>query len=129
MGNSITQQRRPGCFLVSEAQGHLSRHGAWIAAGQVLEIGTVLGQIAATKKYRALTLGASDGSQIATAILYDAVDTSTGDAMGQITDQYCEVNGAELVWPESISAEQRRLAIQQLAHPVNDKDGKGIIVR
>jgi hypothetical protein len=95
-----------------------------IAAGQVLDVGTVLSWISGPGpiKYRQLNPAASDGSQIARAVLYDKVDTTAGEAQQVVLHSDCEVKKAELVWPEGITDNQRADAIEELA-------ARGIIVR
>ncbi|MDX2265440.1 MAG: head decoration protein [Hyphomicrobiales bacterium] len=74
-------------------------------------------------QYEALDLAAADGSQIAVAIPLYGVTTGAGATakIAAITRD-AEVNGKILTWPADITAEQKALALQQLA-------AAGIIVR
>lgn len=66
-------------------------------------------------KYVQLDLTATDGSEVAKGILYDAVDASSADAPGVAHLRDCEVNAAELVWPDGITTNQKTAALAQLA--------------
>jgi hypothetical protein len=58
---------------------------------------------------------AKNGAQVATAILFDAIDASVTDGKQTITARDTEVNAAELVWITGISAPQKTAALAQLA--------------
>jgi hypothetical protein len=58
---------------------------------------------------------AIDGSQVAAAILYAAVDASSADAPGVISARLTEVNDAYLTWADAISAGEKTAAIAALA--------------
>ena len=66
-------------FLLSELPGHQSRDKATLISGQNLPAGRVLGRITASGKYTEMDPGASDGSQIAAAILYGNTDATSAD--------------------------------------------------
>lgn len=109
-------------FLLSEANGSRSRENIIIAASQTLKAGAVLGRVTVGGQYVIHDPGASNGSQNAAAILYDAVTTGVGetaDAVGITRD--AEVIGARLTWDDH-TAPQKTAAIAQLA-------AIGIIVR
>lgn len=76
----------------------------------------------AAGKYVALNVAGTDGSQIASGILYDNVDATAADVEAVVYVRDCEVNGNEITWPGSITAPQKAAAIAQLAT-------LGIIVR
>jgi hypothetical protein len=104
----------PASFVVSEGNGRISRETITVLSGQNLQAATVLGKVTASGKYKALDLAASDGSQAAAGILYDAVDASGGDTEGVAIVRLAEVNAAELVWPAGITAGQKTTALGQL---------------
>ena len=104
-----------GEFIVSEGNGTISRETITVLSGEALEVGAVLGKVTASGKYKALDPAAMDGSQAAVAVLYDAVDASAGDAEGVAILRMAEVNAAELVWPDGITAGQQTTALAQLA--------------
>lgn len=91
-----TEAARAGDFIIAEANGTLSRDDVTIVSGQNLAAGTVLGKITASGKMTAYSNVATDGSQAAVGILYDAVDASAADAPGVMIARHAEVVGAEL---------------------------------
>lgn len=77
----------------------------------------------ASATVKALDLAATDGAEIATHIAW-AAKTSSADATVRLATiaRDCEVRGVDLVWPAGITADQKKIAIAQLAE-------RGIIVR
>ncbi|MBK8908485.1 MAG: head decoration protein [Rhodospirillales bacterium] len=118
----LTEGRYTAEFLVSEANGARSRDVVTIASGEVLEPGTVLGKVTASGKYVELNPAGADGSEAAAAILYEGVDATAGDATRTALLRDAEVNGAEIVWPDGITAPDKTTAIGELA-------ALGILVR
>lgn len=89
------------------------------AAGDTFTI-TVTG---GSEKYFAWNLANTDGSQIATAVLYDNVDATDGDKTVTIIARDAEVNGNIIDYnDDEISDANKALAAAQLAK-------KGIIIR
>lgn len=96
---TLTQGIEPLEFLLSEANGKLSRDQATVtlAANTPLQSGQVLGKITASGKYVAHNTGASDGSQNAAAVLgTELSSTSAGDYKALIFTRQCEVIGNRL---------------------------------
>lgn len=93
-----TETSHAGGFLISEADGHLSRDNVTLVSGEDLEDGTVLGKITATGKYAHYDNQAGDGTQVAKGIIYGKGDASDGDIVVCIIDKDAEVNGNELTW-------------------------------
>jgi hypothetical protein len=117
-------QQQPGtaCYLVSEANGTRSRDVVTLAAGVVRNPGTVLGKVAATGKYVPVDPAngtgegeTPDGSHIAVAVLFAAVDATVGDKPAVITARDAEVEAAALIWPAAITPTQKTAALGQLA--------------
>ena len=83
-----------------------------LASGNNCLTGTVVGTITATGKKVLLAPAASDGSEVATGILYGDLDATSGDESavffehGEAIDDY-------LVWPVGITAAQKATAILQ----------------
>lgn len=76
----FNEGRHPGEFLLTEASGNRSRENITIAAGAgVIAPGTVLGKVTASGKYIASAIGASDGSQAASAIALYGCDATSAD--------------------------------------------------
>jgi hypothetical protein len=111
----LTEGRHAGEFLVSEGNGAISRETITVLAGQTLQPGAVLGRVTAGGKYTALDPAAVDGSEAAAGVLYGAVDASAADAAGVAIVRLAEVNAAELVWPEGLTAGEKSTALAELA--------------
>jgi hypothetical protein len=111
----LIEGRHAGEFLVSEGNGRISREIITVLSGQILSAGAVLGKVTASGKYKVLAPAADDGSEVAAAILYGAVDASAGDAEGVAILRLAEVNAAELVWPDGIEPAEQTTALGQLA--------------
>ena len=117
-------QQQPGtaCYLVSDANGTRSRDVVTLAQGHNCQPGTVLSKVTATGKYVPVdpTNGTGegetpDGSHIAVAVLFAAVDATAGDKPAVITARDAEVEAAALIWPAAITPTQKTAALGQLA--------------
>ena len=114
---TLTEAQHPGEFIVSEANGTLSRETVTITGGDYAP-GTVLGLLTSggnAGSWTQLTVGASDGSQTASAVLFGHVDASEADQSGVIVRRLAEVRDVELIWPDGITTNQKNTAIGQLA--------------
>lgn len=113
---ALTQARKTGEFLLSEANGTLSREEVTIAAAaSALAAGTVLGKITASGKYVAYNNGASDGTEVAAGVLYAAVPDSASDQKAVAIVRDAEVAGIHLTGSD--------------ANGVADLKALGVIVR
>lgn len=92
----LTESSHAGEFILSEANGNLSTEQIVVVSGQDLAAGTVVGKVTASGKYAAYSDGASDGTEVAAGILFDAVDASAADAAGVIVERLAEVKGDAL---------------------------------
>jgi head decoration protein D len=102
------QQPRAGGFIESEGEGSYSRdqivlEGGTGGAGKVVA-GTVLGKVTSTGKYLPSPHAASDGSQVAIAILFDNVDATAGDVIAVVIARLAEVRAADLHYDASVTA-------------------------
>ena len=61
---------------------HYTREVITLLQGQPYPVGSVLGKITASGKYKMATSGGSDGAQTATAVLLYTVDATLADAVG-----------------------------------------------
>ncbi|OHV85799.1 head decoration protein [Ensifer sp. LCM 4579] len=126
MTTLIDSGKREGGYIIGELQsetgGMYARERGTLLAGTVGKSGMVVGVVTASGKYTPLTPGATDGSEDAAAILFSSVDASAADAPAVFHVRGCEVNDAELIWPDGISANDKAAAIAALK-------AKGIIVR
>jgi len=76
---ALTEARRTGEFLISEASGTRSREEITIdASAGAMVAGTVLGKLA-SGKFVAYNNTADDGSEVAAGVLYAAVADSAAD--------------------------------------------------
>jgi hypothetical protein len=98
-----TEGPRKGEFLVSEANGSLSREVVSFSAGTgTLEPGTVVSRLTADGRFAAYDNTGSDGTETAAGILYERVVLQAGatvDAVAVV--RYAEVNAAELTGLDS----------------------------
>lgn len=85
-------------WLISEANGSLSREEktVTVTGSAAIASGTLLGKIAASGKLIPYVDGASDGSQAAVGILYNALPGVNGDYKATVFVRQCEVIGAML---------------------------------
>lgn len=107
-------------FLVSEANGTLSRDKVTVISGENLKAGQVVAQLTtAGKKWQAWDSAKSDehdGSSTAKGIVCDDCDATGGDVKGVvIIARDAEVNLNELVWPSGAQQSEKDKAIASLA--------------
>jgi copper homeostasis protein CutC len=89
---TFTEARRTGEHLISEANYTRSRENITIISGAgILAPGTVLGKITASGKYSAYNNANSDGTEVAAAVLYAAVDATSADVPAVAHVRDCEV--------------------------------------
>lgn len=117
MTTTFTMGPRAGAFIASEANGTRSRDPILIAQGTgTVEAGTVLGRVTSSGEYVPLDPSASDGSEVAAGVLFDAVTRDSSAAVcgvGVVRD--AELNGFALVWPTGITDPEKATAISELA--------------
>ena len=97
--------------------GSYSRDTVTIASGAgVLEIGTVLGKITASGKYKKHVNGATDGTEVAAGVLIAHVDATSADVLQAIViTRHAEVSRQGLKWDASVNNEAKKdAAIAQL---------------
>lgn len=99
----LTEGRRAGEFIVSEANGHRSREVVTLASNGSTALtypaGHVLALVTASGKYVEYDNVGSDGTEAAKVILYDNVTVpATGDLKAVVIARHAEVNTAELSW-------------------------------
>jgi hypothetical protein len=113
----LTEGKHAGGFLVWEVLRDYTRDTVTIASGAgKLEPGTVLGKITTGGKFTALAPAATNGSQNAAGILWDAVDASTADAAAVVLLRGpAIVNRHEIIWPDGATEAQITAATTALA--------------
>lgn len=102
-------------YLISEANGTRSREVVTLASGNDLPPGAVLGKVTASGKYAQHNAAATDGTEIAAAVLYAAVDASAADSAAVATARDAEVQAAQLVWRAGVTAPQKTAGLAALA--------------
>lgn len=88
----LNEKIHAGEFILSEGNGSISREQITVASGEDLPAGQVVGQITATSLYVAYNDGATDGSEVAAGILFDAVDATAASTPGVIVSRLAEVS-------------------------------------
>jgi hypothetical protein len=113
----LTEGKHAGGFLVWEVLRDYSRDTVTIASGAgKLEPGTVLGKVTTGGKYTTLAPAATNGSQNAAGILWDAADASIADAPGVVLLRGpAIVNRHEIIWPDGANEAQITAATTALA--------------
>jgi hypothetical protein len=105
MTDVLTQGPRRGEFILSEAEGTLSRETGTLVRGQNLKAGTVL-ELDNSGKLTAFT-GDNDSNgdliKDACGVLYDSVDASSADTPAAYIARDAEVKLAFLTYPAETS--------------------------
>ncbi|WP_375647906.1 MULTISPECIES: head decoration protein [unclassified Bartonella] len=113
MTNIIYDDVRNGAYL-GPYDPDMSNEEVLFASGAFIEAGTVMGKITASQKYTPLNPAAADGSQIPAGISFATIDATEADQRAVITARLCTVKASELLWPDAITDEQKKAAIQSL---------------
>ncbi len=114
MANVKTEGVYGAEFLLSNEET-LSLDKGVLISGQNLNVGTVLGKITASSKYTLHNNAASDGSEVAAAILYNTTDASAGDTACTVLTRLAEVAEAKLIFKSGISVANKAAAFAALA--------------
>lgn len=103
-------------IVKDEGKNRFSRDTNTLASGSgKVRIGTVLGQIAATGKFKPLDPVAEDGTQIASAIILQNADATNSDVIVVSLKRRAQVVLTNLVWPVGITSAQQQITLNQLA--------------
>ena len=78
----LHQPASMGDILKYEVNPNYTRDTVTLLEGMPYPVGSVLGRITASGKYKLATSGGSDGAQTASAVLLYAVDATLADATG-----------------------------------------------
>ena len=94
---ALTEARRTGEFLLSEATGTRSREEVTIdlSAGAMVA-GTVVSKLTATGKWVEYDNVGTDGTEVAAGVLYAGVPNSAADQKAVVLVRDCEVTGIRL---------------------------------
>ena len=119
----IKQGLNLGDLLKYEAPNLYSRERVTVAAGQVLALGTVLGEVTASGELTALDPAAVDGSEVAVGVLLQAIDASAGARNdGLMAARHAILADHALAWPAAIAPAEQAAAIAQLK-------ARGLLIR
>ena len=104
-----------GDLLKYEAPNLYSRDRVTVASGQNLPLGTVLGIVTASGKYKQIDPSAEDGTQVAAGVLLQGCDATLADRdNGLVVARHAIVSDHALQWPDAIAAAEKASAIAQL---------------
>lgn len=102
---ALTQSPTTGDVLKWDANPNYTREEATLLTGASYAVGSVLGMITASGKYKLAEVGAVDGSAVASAVLLTATDATAGDATGVILARGpAIVSQAALVFDATVTA-------------------------
>ena len=97
MTTKMTQVPRVEEFLLSEANGYLSRDEVTVTLqASAMKSGTVMSKLTATGKWVPYDDVGTDGSEVASGVLYTAQPAGTGDVKAVMFVRDCEVVRAAL---------------------------------
>ena len=111
-----------GDLLKFEAPNLYSREEITVAQGQNLTLGTLVGQESETDLIKALNPAATDGTQNALGALIADADASSANIKAVIVTRDAILADHAVVWPTTITLEQKTAAIKQL-------EARGVIIR
>lgn len=111
-----------GDLLKFEAPNLYSREEITVAQGQNLTIGTIIGQDSETDLIKALNPAATDGTQNALGALIADTDALAANTKAVIVTRDAILADHAVVWPVTITLEQKTAAIKQL-------EARGVIIR
>jgi len=112
--NTATEGTRAFEVILSEGES-ISLDKVTLISGQNLKAGTVMGVISASGKYTLHNNAASDGSEVAAAVLLVDTDASSGDTAALALTRLAEVKSDLLVFKAGISAPNKAAALAALA--------------
>lgn len=111
----LSEPMNLGDLLKYEAPNLYSRDRVTVASGQNLQLGTVVGIVTATGKFKRIDPSAEDGTQVAAGVLLQACDTTLADRDdGLIVARHAIVADHALAWPDAITNAEKLAAIAQL---------------
>jgi hypothetical protein len=113
----LTEQPSMGDVLKYEVNPNYTREVVTLLQGMPYPVGSVLGQITASGKYKLATSGGTDGAQTASAVLLYAIDATLADATGLVVARGPSiVSRADLAYDGSVDDGSKITAkIAQLA--------------
>ena len=120
----LTDQPSMGDVLKYEVNPNYTREVITLLQGQPYPVGSVLGKITASGKYKMATSGGNDGAQTAIAVLLYAVDATLADAIGIVL-----VRGPAIVSRAGLAYDTTVDDAAKLATKIGQLAAAGIIAR
>ena len=112
---SLAEPLNLGDLLKYEAPNLYSRDRVTVASGQNLPLGTVVGIVTATAKFKQLDPSAEDGTQVAAGVLLQACDATLIDRDdGLVVARHAIVADHALAWPGAVTNAEKLTALAQL---------------
>ena len=125
----IEEKDRLLSLLKYEAEKNYCREVVTIAQGQNLRMGTIVGEKTADGTYKQVSLvdptdeeATTDGTETPIGVLLQDVDASTAAQQGLIVARDAIVIESQLVFPEGVTADQKKLIKKGL-------EARGIVSR
>jgi hypothetical protein len=125
---TLTNRPTLGDLLKFELNGNYSRETVTLKSGTNYALGSVLGKITASSKYRlspAAAVAGDEGAETASAVLLEAIDATAGDKTGLIVARGpAIVSKAGLVFDASVdqAAEKTAKHVQLAAAGIVTRD-------
>ncbi len=119
---TANEPKNLGDVLKFEEESRYSREEVTVAAGQTLELGTVVGRITTTGEVAILDPAATDGTQIAIGIMAEEVDATAASVQAVMIARHALVARQALVGPPGITTAQIATALAEL-------ESRGIVAR
>lgn len=111
----LTEPLNLGDLLKYEAPSLYSRERVTVVSGQNLPLGAVVGMVTATGKVKQIAPSATDGTQLATGVLMQAVDAALAERPdGLMVARHAIVSNHALQWPTGITTAEKQAAMAQL---------------
>lgn len=102
-------------IVKDEGEARYSRDDETLASGSgIVKIGTVLGKVTTTGKFKPFAPGATDGTENVAAIILETADATSADRTVVTLKRRAQVVVQNLVWPDAITAPQKASAIAAL---------------
>ncbi len=113
---SLTMAPTQGDLVKYDDNPDYTRETVTLLAGTSYPLGAVLGKITASGKYKLATATGTDGAQVASAVLIEAVDATAADAPGVVLARGpAIVSDAQLVYDATVTTAAHKAAkIDQL---------------
>jgi hypothetical protein len=104
-------------FVITEANGTISREQVLLGRGPRIEAGTVLGMVTTSRLFVPLNPAGTDGSQNAVGALRNrrAARLNADTRRSVAIVRHADFNGKKLIWPAGITVNQRKAYEAQLA--------------